>query len=546
MRAHPSDWRQAWLDEYDCHMPSVVPYPRIPLHGLLSRSARLHPDHPACTLYGKATTFRDLDYQAHRLATSLVRLGAGPGKHVGLLLPNIPEYLVALQAVWLTGATALQLSPLMVAEEASHWIEATGCPIVITLDLLAPVIMPSLSRGPLEHLVMASLVRRMAMWRGMLYRFERLRRNGFLLLPDDEKRHRFDDLLSAEPLASPPGIDPDEDVAVLAPTGGTTASPKAVQLTHANLIANAMQLRHWMAGPDCSDGILAVLPFFHAYGLTVTLLSSWAAGNTMHLHPRFEARAVLDVIRTQRPTLLPVVPAVLAALNKVMGNTPADLSFVRAVISGASALTPEVREAFGRTGVREMMEGYGLTEAGPVTHVNYVGDARVGSIGVPLPDTEARLDNVIDGVGEILVRGPQVMKGYFNNPLATEEALAGGWLHTGDLARVDAEGRYYIVDRKRDIIKASGFLVYPAEVEEVLRAHPSVAEAAVVGVPDGERGEMVKALVVPRVGQKIDTAALAAYCRLHLGKHKRPHELEVVGELPKNFLGKVLRRKLRE
>jgi long-chain acyl-CoA synthetase len=397
-----------------------------------------------------------------------------------------------------------------------------------------------------EHLVLASLARRMSMWRGLLYRFERLRRNGYLLLPEDSKRHRFDSLLEEAPLAEAVEVDPSTAVAVLAPTGGTTSSPKAVELTHANLIANAMQLRHWMGGEEATDGILAVLPFFHAYGLTVSLLSSWAACATMHLHPRFEARAVLDVMTRERPTLVPAVPAMLHALNNVLGSTPPDLSFVRAVISGASALSAEVRETFCRTGVREVVEGYGLTEAGPVTHVNYLGDARPGSIGVPLPDTEARLADVTGGVGELLVRGPQVMKGYFNNPHATQEALRGGWLHTGDVARVDAEGRYWLVDRKRDIIKTSGFLVYPAEVEEVLRAHPAVAEAAVVGAADAEKGEVVRALLVPRPGHRLDPADIDAYCKLHLGRHKRPKTVEVVRELPRNFLGKVLRRKLRD
>jgi long-chain acyl-CoA synthetase len=534
-------------------MPSVVPYPNVPLHELLTRAARLYPDHPACTIYDKPMSYRELDDQARRLATSLQKMGARPGQHVGLLLPNIPEYLAALQAVWLTGATALQLSPLMVADEAAHWLEATDCKIVITLDLLAPAVTPSLTTGPLQHMVLTSLVKRMAMWRGMLYRFERLRRSGFILLPDDDHRHRFETLCDAEPMTQPVEVDPEEDVAVLAPTGGTTASPKAVQLTHRNLVANTMQLRHWIGAPDTSDSVLAVLPFFHSYGLTVSLLSAWASGSTMHLHPRFEARAVLDLIISQRPTLVPAVPAMLQALNKVMDSPPPDLSFVRSVISGASTLTADVREAFAKTGARELIEGYGLTEASPVTHVNYPGRGRNGKIGVPLPDTEVKLVDTETGEpvgpgqpGEILVRGPQVMKGYFNNPLATEEALADGWLHTGDIATVDAEGYYAIVDRKRDIIKTSGYLVFPAEVEEVLRRHPAVAEAAVVGMPDEEKGEVLKALVVARSGQRVDAAALGEYCNSHLGKQKRPRTIEVVSELPKNFLGKVLRRKLRE
>jgi long-chain acyl-CoA synthetase len=560
MSLHPGtqptspDWKEAWLGAYPCDMPSTVPYPRVPLSALLERAACLFPDRPACTLYGKVTPYASLADQARRLATALQQQGARPGRRVGLLLPNIPEYLVALQAVWLTGATALQLSPLMVAEEVGHWLEATDCHIVITLDLLAPAVVGALERGPLQHLVLTSLARRMAMWRGMLYRFERLRRNGYLFMPDDARRHRFENLLRSEPLAEPVPVNPDEDVAVLAPTGGTTASPKAVMLTHRNLVCNALQLRDWVGGPDGSDGILAVLPFFHSYGLTVSLLAAWAKGAAVHLYPRFETRAVLGLIEAQKPAIVPAVPAMLAALNNLMRGRPHDLSFVQSVISGASALSPEVRREFEATGIGQIVEGYGLTEASPVTHTNPAGPGnRPGTIGVPLPDTEAKLVDPDTGkevttgeVGELVVRGPQVMQGYFNNPLATEAVLRDGWLYTGDMARRDAEGYYTIVDRKRDIIKTSGFLVFPAEVEEVLRAHPDVVEAAVIGVPDPERGELVKALVVPRSGSRLEGPALEGHCKLHLGKHKRPRQIEVVSELPKNFLGKVLRRKLRE
>jgi long-chain acyl-CoA synthetase len=535
-------------------MPSLVPYPKVPLYELLLRAARLYPDHPACTLYGKVTTFAELDEQSRRLATALIGMGARPGRHVGILLPNIPEYLVALQAVWLTGATALQLSPLMVAEEVGHWLEAADCRTVITLDLLAPAVAGSLREGHLEHVVLASLARRMAMWRGMLYRIERLRRNGYIRMPDDSHRHPYDVVVRSAPLPAPVLVDPAEDVAVLAPTGGTTASPKAVMLTHRNLVCNTMQLRHWLGGADGADSILAVLPFFHSYGLSVSLLSAWASGNTLHLYPRFETAAVRALIDVRRPTIIPAVPAMLAALNNATRGRKPDWSFVRKVLSGASSLSPEVRREFESTGVREIVEGYGLTEASPVTHVNPAGAAnRPGTIGLPLPDTDSKLIDPESGretgegeVGELVVRGPQVMKGYFNNPHATESVLRDGWLHTGDVARRDAEGYYVIVDRKKDVIKTSGYLVYPAEVEEVLRNFPDVTEAAVVGVPDAERGEVVKALLVARTGRHIDLGALDGYCKLHLGKHKRPRAVEVVAELPKNFLGKVLRRKLRE
>jgi len=394
----------------------------------------------------------------------------------------------------------------------------------------------------------------MAMWRGMLYRIERLRRNGYLRVPNDAHRHRFENLLTTEPLDYTVLVKPAEDVAVLAPTGGTTASPKAVMLTHRNLLANALQLRNWIDGEDGTSSVLGVLPFFHSYGLTVSLLVSWAQANTLHLHPRFESRAVLNLILEQRPEMVPAVPAMINALNNVMRGKKYDLGFIRTILSGASALDPAVRAEFESHNVHQLVEGYGLTEASPVTHANPPGAGnRPGTIGRTLPDTEARLVDpdtgreVGDGeVGELVVRGPQVMKGYYKNPEATAAVLREGWLFTGDMARRDGEGYYTIVDRKRDIIKTSGFLVYPAEVEEVLQRFPGVAEVAVIGMPDAERGETVKALIVPRSDGKLDLSALESHCRVHLGKHKRPRQIEVVRELPKNFLGKVLRRKLRE
>jgi long-chain acyl-CoA synthetase len=442
----------------------------------------------------------------------------------------------------------------MVAEEVGHWLEATGCRIVITLDLLAPAVVRSMEHGPLEHLVLTSLARRMAMWRGMLYRVERYRRNGYLYLPQDARRHRFDKLIQGEPLTEKIEIDPAQDVAVLAPTGGTTSSPKAVMLTHQNLISNAMQLLNWWGGAGGSESILGVLPFFHSYGLCVTVLTAWAKGSTVHLHPRFEARAVMNLIERERPELIPAVPAMLSALNNVMRGRKHDWSFVRSVLSGASALPETVWKEFKQWGVRELVEGYGLTECSPVTHANPPAPrSRLGTIGLPLADTHAKLIDPDTGkelgdgeVGELVIKGPQVMKGYFNNPQATEAVLRDGWLFTGDMARRDPDGFYSIVDRKRDIIKTSGFLVFPAEVEEVLRSYPDVLEAAVVGVPDLEKGEIVKALVVPRTGSHLDVAKLVGHCKLHLGKQKRPRQIEIVAELPKNFLGKVLRRKLRE
>jgi long-chain acyl-CoA synthetase len=549
-------WQRVWLESFPCDTSLSLPYPRVPVSALLETAARRFPDHVACTLYGRPTTYRQLDEQARRLARSLRDLGAGPGRFVGMLLPNVPEYLVAMQATWLTGAAVLQLSPLMVADEIRHWLEVTGCQTVVALDLLAKGVMGGLDRGPLEHVVLTSLAEKMALWRGFLYRVERLRRNGSLYLPKDAHRHPFAHLLRAEPLEQAAAVVPEEDVACLIPTGGTTASPKAVMLTHRNLVANAIQLRNHTGGEDGVEGVLGVLPFFHSYGLSVSVLTTWAKAGTIHLHPRFETKAVLRLLLKHKPELVPAVPAMLAALNGLLRKRPADLSFIRNTISGASALPAKVREEFEGFGAPRVLEGYGLTEASPVTHAN-PSDARFnkpGTIGAPLADTEARIVDSVTGleelppgeVGELVVRGPQVMKGYYKNPEATAAVLRDGWLYTGDVATRDRDGFFTIVDRKKDIIKTSGFLVFPAEVEEVLRSFPGVAEAAVVGVPDEEKGETVKALVVPLAGVKVDVAALEAYCKEHVGKHKRPRLIEVVSELPKNFLGKVLRRKLRE
>jgi long-chain acyl-CoA synthetase len=281
-------WHRVWLDAYPCDVPSSIPYPSVPVSTLLEMAARRFPDRPGCTLYGKTISFAKLSRQAQRLARSLTALGARPGRRVAMLLPNIPEYIVALQATWLTGATALQLSPLMVAEEIARWLEATDCHIIVTLDLLAPAVMSSLQHGPLEHVIVASLARRVSPWKGWLYRIEGLRRNGPFSLRENGRVHHFDHVMLRGPDELHPRINPEEDVAVMAPTGGTTASPKAVMLTHRNLVANAFQLGAWSREEDGVGGILALLPFFHAYGLTVGLLTGLTKGATIHLHPRFE------------------------------------------------------------------------------------------------------------------------------------------------------------------------------------------------------------------------------------------------------------------
>jgi long-chain acyl-CoA synthetase len=534
-------------------MPATLSYPDAPASALAEAAARRFPDRAACTLFGQAVTYSELVTQAEALAVSLAGLGAGPGRFVGLLLPNLPEYILALQATWLTGATALQLSPFMAPEEVGRWLAATECPVVVALDLLAPKVTGGPNRASLEHLVVVSLAPRLPLSRRWLYRIKR----WWEATPARSVKvrvHAFDQLVRPFSHAAVVPVTAERDVAVLAPTGGTTASPRAVMLTHRNLVANAWQLRAWSGGEDGSESMLAILPFFHAFGLSACLLSGLAKGATLHLLPRFDPAAVLELLQRYRIELMPAVPALLGALNRLCSTSRPDLSFIRAVFSGASGLDPAQRRQFEDLGPRHVVEGYGLTEAGPVTHGNPLTERnRPGTLGVPLPDTEARIVDPETGdrelpagaVGELVVRGPQVMKGYFANPAETALALRGGWLYTGDLARRDGDGYFTLVDRKKDIIKTAGFLVFPAEVEEVLARFEGVAEAAVIGQPDPQRGEVVKALVVPRPGARLDVRALERHCGQHLSRPKRPRVIEVVPALPRTFLGKVPRHQLR-
>jgi len=548
-----------WLRFYP---PGVLPsltYPRQPLPILLAQAAEQFPDHLACTLLDQRVSYRQLYEQVCRVAHGLRHVGVTRGTAVGILLPNLPEYLLAMFAVWAIGGRVVQLSPLLVPQELERLLRLTDCRHVIALDLLVPKLASALQSQLVEHIFVVSLAERLPILKSLLYRFERLRKQGHFHLVAHGPAEPFTHLLDHAPRDSIGDQVELDEVAVLAPTGGTTGSPKIVMLSHRNLLCNAWQLRAWSLARDGEERILGVLPFFHAYGLTVCALAGVAMRASIHLHPRFETRATLQLIERWKPTIFPTVPAMLAALNRVLRAWPEDrprpdLSCIRTVISGASALDPAVREEFARYGARGIIEGYGLTEAGPVTHANPLvpEHVRPGTIGIPLPDTDARIVDPITGqtempvgeVGELIVRGPQVMLGYWRNPDETALALRNGWLYTGDLARRDADGYFTIVDRKRDIIKTSGFLVYPAEVEEVLLQFPQVAEAAVVGEPDPQRGEMVVAYVVPRNGN-LDLHALEAHCREHLAKHKRPRKFQVVSQLPKNFLGKVLRRQLR-
>ena len=541
---------QPWAAHYPEGVPGHIDYPAEPAYWLLEEAARRTPDRVACRYYHQELTYGHLLDEARRAAAFLRRRGLKPGERVGIILPNVPEYLIALFGTWMAGGVVVPINPLMVAEEVAGLLRATECRAVVCLDVLLPL----LEGNRPDTVLVTSLKDRLPWLPRQLYKLVRLHRLGFRSRPAGELDFALA-LASAPPEATPHRPAPDDPAEIL-PTGGTTGRPKGVVLTHRNLLANALQVFHWNRRPIGEDVLLACLPFFHSYGLTVCGLSGVAMSATIVMQHRFHAAKVLRLIERTRPTLVPAVPAMLAAFNRVLRGRSFDLKSVEAVISGGAPLPPEVAAEFARHTGAVVVEGYGLSEASPVTHVNPLdGNARPGTIGIPLPDTEALvvdaetgLDDLPPGqVGELIIRGPQVMAGYWNDPDATALALRDGWLFTGDLATRDEDGFFKIVDRKKDLIITSGFNVYPTDVEHALREFEGVEDVAVFGVPDAIRGELVKAVVVPKDPAKFSRKAFEDFARQHLEVHRRPRVIEVVREsLPRNPLGKLLRRVLRE
>lgn len=559
-----------WLARYPSCVPHMLDYPTEPAWWYLEVAGHYHPQRVAVKYYEQELTYLELLTEARRAAQMLTRLGVKPGDRVGLLLPNLPEYLISLFGIWMTGATVVSLSPLMVTEEVSSLLAATQCKVVIALDLLAPLVLDGTPKP--EHLLLVSLRQHLPLWKRMGYSLARVKR--VTLHARDKALHMA---TFAEEMQKTEGLFtalkyPQETPAYILPTGGTTGNPKAVVLSHKNVVSNAWQLFHWGGGRVARETFLCVLPFFHSYGMSACALTGVSLAATLVLHHRFDIDMVLRLIERHRPTVFHGVPMMFYELNKRLRETNGlptpgnngnghprpkkhDLSSLQICISGGAPLDPVVGQEFAAHSGATVVEGFGLSEASPVTHVGPLdGTNRWGTIGFPLPDTEARIVDADTGtqnmppgeVGELIIRGPQVMLGYWNKPEETAKVIRDGWLFTGDLATCDEDGFFRIVDRKKDLIITGGFNVYPADVEQVLRRFPGVSDVGVIGVPDAERGEVVKALLVMDKNVKFHRNTFDQFTAEHLAKHKRPRQVEVVETLPRSFLGKVVRRKLRE
>lgn len=544
-----------WLRHYEPGVPKTIAYPTRPLQHLLDDAAARFPNRPAVTFFGRDLTYRALRDLADRFAGGLRALGLQSGERVSLHLPNCPQFVIAYYGTLKAGGVIVPFNPLYVEREIAGQLADCGASIAVTLDLFAERVMAAKTGSRVAHVIVTRINEFFPAPLRLLYPLRAWRRGEWPRITPGATTHLFHTVTAGTPHPAQ-AVQGNADTAVLLYTGGTTGTPKAAMLTHGNLVANAYQSALWyVTPPEATGTTVGVLPLFHSYAMTVVMNGTLLKGGRMVLLPRFDAEAVLKIIARYRPDQLPGVPTLYNALAGHPAAGRFDLSSVRACISGAAGLPAEVQSRFERVTGGTLVEGYGLTEASPVTHVNpLAGLRKPGSIGIPVPDTDARIVDLEEGTaalpigetGELVVRGPQVMAGYWNRPAETAAAVRDGWLFTGDVARVDEDGFFYIVDRKKEMLITGGLNVYPREVEEVLFAHPAVLEAALVGVPDPHKGEVGRAFVVLRPGAQATEEELLSHCRAHLARYKVPKELGFRDSLPKSLIGKVLRRVLAE
>ncbi|WP_159881741.1 AMP-binding protein [Paenibacillus puerhi] len=545
-----------WLRHYPAEVPETYDYPRQNVADFLVQAAALYPERTALHFLGRKVAYRELLDSAYRFAHALQRLGVRPGERIAVMLPNCPQAVIAYYGSLLAGGIVVMTNPLYMPRELEHQLQDSGSRILVTLDLLFERVMKVVPLTVVRHVLVTSIQDYLPFPQKWLYPLKAKR--------DGQKRDvaYSSTVLSllkllrespSEPVSSQ--VEAERDLALIQYTGGTTGTAKGVMLTHYNLTANTIQSRLWAyRSAPAEEKYLAGLPFFHVFGMTVLMNQSMYLGGTLILLPRFEVNQVLKAIHRLRPTIFPGAPTMYISLIHHPDVQWYDLSSIKFCISGAASLPHEVQVEFERMTGGKLIEGYGLTEASPVTHANNIWEKRKpGSIGIPLPDTESRVVNPDTGeelpareIGELIIRGPQVMKGYWNNPVETAAVLKDGWLYTGDLATMDEDGYFYILDRRKDLIIAGGYNIYPREVEEVLFEHPDIAEAVVAGAVDPYRGETVKAYIVLRPGASGDAEALKAWCKERLAAYKVPRIYEFRDSLPKTIVGKVLRRKLAE
>ena len=545
-----------WTKFYEAGVPASVNYPDITLGEVLFQTASKFSDRSALLFYGKKITYGELDRLANQFARALTGLGIKKGDRVALMLPNIPQMVIAYYGTLRAGAVAVPTNPLYHEHELEIQLKDSGAETLVAVDMFYHVISPVLPRTHVRNLVLCGIKDFLPFPKNLLYPLKAKIEKQWVSVKRVPPIYDFLDLIKQESGAIVDLPVSSGDVALLQYTGGTTGIPKGAVLTHRNLVVNAVQCKTWLTLRNEGEAvILAVIPFFHVYGMTTAMNLGVLIGASLVLLPKFHTKEVLHFIQKYRAEIFPGIQAMYLAISNYSKINKYDLTSLKVAISGAGPLMHEVQERFEHLTAARIVEGYGLSEASPVTHANPIfGKRKVGSIGLPWPDTEARIVDIETGekvlpvgeAGELVVKGPQVMKGYWNKPRETGHALRGGWLHTGDIAKMDEKGYFFIVDRIKDMIKTVGENVYPREVEEVLFMHPKVKDAVVVGIPQEFLGEEIKAYIVLKEGETTTAAEIISFCREQLSKFKVPKEVEFRKELPKTLVGKVLRRVLRD
>ncbi|MBW1818064.1 MAG: long-chain fatty acid--CoA ligase [Deltaproteobacteria bacterium] len=540
-----------WQRHYDYDVPTTIRYPRVPIHHLFQIPASAHPDKPALNFFGTETTFWELREQVLRMANALGGLGVQKGDRVGLHLPTSPQYVIAYQAVLSLGAIVVNLNPMYTAAELEALVADTGITTLITFDMVLPHIRSVCQAVEIQRVIVTRVTDYI---------------EGFGVstpkeLELEEGWHHFSLLMEGASGTAAPRVDiQPEDPALIQFTGGTTGLPKGAVLTHANLVAATLQVSLWGGAttqltPPERRAVLSVIPYFHVYGTVVAM--GWALFNcaTQILVPRFELDEFMGILEgCEEITFFPSVPTMInAVINHPKAGDMNLAKKLKMLNSGAAPMPVELIEQVQGMGI-SYSEGWGMSETTSLGISNPVlGMRKVGSIGIPWPDTDIRLVDVDEGKeevakgepGEIMIRSPLIMQGYWNNPEETAGQLKDGWLHTGDVAVQDEDDYFFIVDRKKDMIIAGGYNIYPREIDEVLYEHPKIKDAVTIGISDEYRGETVKSFVVIKDGETLTEDEVKAFCEEKLAAYKRPKSIEFRDDVPKSAVGKILRKELR-
>jgi long-chain acyl-CoA synthetase len=546
-----------WFRFWPEGVPKNIDYPQVPLFELLRSAAKEYPDHVSIVYYDKSMTYKELDRLSDKFATALSGLGIKQGDKVALFLPNIPQFPISYYGAIKTGAIETAISPLYKEREVEHQLNDSEAETIVVMDALYPVLEKILSKTKVKNIIVTSMKEYMPSTIAFL---------GSLLgrIPSHKVErapnvHFFQELLNKYE-ANPPqvSIDPREDLVALQYTGGTTGLAKGAMLTHSNLVSNAVACAEWLGGKKGTENFLTVLPLFHIYGMTTGMNAPIYLAGRMVMLPRFDAKTTFEAIQKQSISVFCGAPTMYSLLLNHPDCSRFNLKSIKFCISGSAPLPPEVQKKWMEVTGGVLVEGYGLTESSPVTHCNPLDKSlktvKIGSIGLPWPDTDAKIVDMETGnvdlppgeTGELLVKGPQVMKGYWKMPEDSRDVLRNGWLFTGDIGKMDEDGYFYITDRKKDLIKYKGYSVYPREIEDVIYEHPAVKLCAVVGKPDPVASEIPKAFIVLKEGKTATQEEIKQFVNSKLAPYKAIREIEFRTELPMTLVGKVLRRVLQE